>query len=54
MAKADKSPGYALVVIHPFALDGVQYERGQRVTDAEAIASIMASEVKNRCNKVAQ
>ncbi len=54
MAKTDKAPGYALVVIHPFALDGVQYERGQRVTDAEAITAIMASDVKDRCNKVAQ
>ncbi len=54
MAKTDKAPGYVLVVIHPFALDGVQYERGQRVTDADLISAIMASESKNRCNKVAQ
>ena len=52
MAKPDKSASFVLVVVHPFALEGIQYEIGQRVTDADQIAAIMASEVKSRCNKV--
>ncbi len=52
MAKNDKTPVFFLVVVSPFALGGAQYEIGLRVTDADKIAAIMASEMKNHCNKV--
>lgn len=43
---------YALVVIHPFALAGKSYTKGQRIDDAEEIAAIEASDSARCCNKV--
>lgn len=42
-------PDYALVVIHPFG----DYQRGQKVTDADEIDAINASDNRHHCNKVA-
>ena len=48
-APIQAKPDYALVVIHPFG----DYQRGQKVTDADEIDSINASDNRHHCNKVA-
>lgn len=50
---ADKSapaaPAFELVVIHPFA----DYQRGDHIKDAKAIADILAGECAGYVNKIA-
>ena len=41
--------GFALVVIHPFG----DYERGAQITDADAIAKVLAGENVGHVVKVA-
>lgn len=45
---APAAPAIALVVIHPFG----DYQRGDRITDAAAIAAVLAGENAHHCNKI--
>lgn len=42
-------PAFKLVVIHPFA----KYRRGAAITDAAAIAAVLAGPNAHHCNRVA-
>lgn len=48
-AGASSAPAFHLVVIHDFG----DYQRGARITDADEIARVSASENAAHCNKVA-
>lgn len=44
---------FILVVIHPFTFGGVDYGKGDEITDAKTIKAVLDSEMAQRCNKVA-
>lgn len=43
------APTFHLVVVHPFA----KYRRGVQITEAAAIATVLAGENAHHCNRVA-
>jgi hypothetical protein len=45
---APAKPDFHLVVVHPFG----DYERGDKITDAEAIAAVMAGESHRSVTRV--
>lgn len=48
MAKNDKPQTFHLVVVLPFG----DYQRGDKITDPEAVEKVLASENAHHCNKV--